>query len=173
MDILWKYNGATGEYEKLELSIQEILLMCSLFSSSDVVAAVSIVKYELQPKLYSLVFGEGISNDAVSIILFNTVLLYSGSNSEFTSITPLLIFGDFLELASLSLLVGIVVGVVSALCFSKFRLLSSSTIVECNIVFCVGYLSYCVSELINCSGIISLLTCGIIMSRYTWHNLSP
>jgi hypothetical protein len=47
MDILWKYNGTTQQYEKFELSIEEILLMCSLFSSTDVLAAVSIVKYEL------------------------------------------------------------------------------------------------------------------------------
>ena len=173
MDILWKYNGATGEYEKFELSIQEILLMCSLFSSSDVVAAVSIVKYELQPKLYSLVFGEGITNDAVSIILFNTVMIYSGSNSTFTSSTPFVILGSFLELSSLSLLIGVLVGVISALAYNKFRLLTSSTIVECNIIFCFGYLSYCTSELMSCSGIISLLTCGVVMSRYTWHNLSP
>jgi len=51
--------------------------MCSLLCSSDVVAAVSIVKYDQQPKLFSLVFGEGITNDAVSIILFGTVVTYA------------------------------------------------------------------------------------------------
>ena len=48
----------------------EILLMCSLLCSTDVVAAVSIVKYDQQPKLFSLILGEGIMNDAVCIILF-------------------------------------------------------------------------------------------------------
>lgn len=47
--------------------------MSSLLCSSDVIAAISIIKYEEQPKLFSLVFGEGIVNDAVAIILFNTV----------------------------------------------------------------------------------------------------
>ena len=41
--------------------------------SSDVIAAVSIVKYDEQPDLFSCIFGEGVVNDAVSIILFNAV----------------------------------------------------------------------------------------------------
>ena len=60
--------------ETFYLSTMEILLTCSLICSSDVVAAVAVVKYESQPKLFSVIFGEGISNDAVSIILFNTVM---------------------------------------------------------------------------------------------------
>ena len=50
-----------------------LLLFTSLLCSSDVVAAVSIVSYNDQPKLYSCIFGEGVVNDIVSIILFNTV----------------------------------------------------------------------------------------------------
>ena len=49
------------------------MLVSALLCSSDVIAAISIIKYEEQPKLYSVVFGEGIVNDAVAIILFNTV----------------------------------------------------------------------------------------------------
>jgi hypothetical protein len=52
----------------------QILLICALLCSSDVVAAVSIVDYSKQPKLYSCIFGEGVVNDIVSIILFNTIL---------------------------------------------------------------------------------------------------
>ena len=39
-------NGKTGEWGPLSLQKQEILLMCSLLSSSDVVAAVSLISYE-------------------------------------------------------------------------------------------------------------------------------
>lgn len=63
--------------------------MCSLLCSSDVVAAISLISYEKQPKLFSLVFGEGITNDAVSIILFNAVVEFAGPGSNFTAVTPL------------------------------------------------------------------------------------
>lgn len=58
----------------------EILLMCSLLCSSDVFAAISYVNPADQPKLYSIVFGEGIINDAVTIILFNSVMKLTDEN---------------------------------------------------------------------------------------------
>ena len=45
-------------------------MISSLLCSSDVIAAISIVKYEEQPKLFSIIFGEGIVNDAIALILF-------------------------------------------------------------------------------------------------------
>jgi len=44
--------------------------MCSILSSSDIIAAVTLVKYDEQPKLFSIILGEGLANDAVAIILF-------------------------------------------------------------------------------------------------------
>ena len=59
-----------GVSEPFVLETREILLMCAVLTSSDTIAAVSIVKYEQQPKVYSIIFGEGIMNDAVGIIIF-------------------------------------------------------------------------------------------------------
>ena len=58
--------------------------MCSLLCSSDVIAAISLIKPAEQPKLFSVVFGEGVSNDAVSIILFNTVLKTFKKKTDFS-----------------------------------------------------------------------------------------
>ena len=58
------------------------MLMCSLLCSSDVVAAISLVSFSKQPDLYSIVFGEGITNDAVSIILFKTVMIYTSKDKD-------------------------------------------------------------------------------------------
>jgi NhaP-type Na+/H+ or K+/H+ antiporter len=87
-DFMTQYNGATGEWSKLELTSPECMLMCSLLCSSDVIAAISLLSYDKQPDLFSIVFGEGITNDAVSIILFNTVLKYTARTSEITAATP-------------------------------------------------------------------------------------
>ena len=57
----------------LDWSMFEILSICSLLCSSDVIAAISMISYDDQPKLFSIVYGEGVFNDIVSIILFNTV----------------------------------------------------------------------------------------------------
>ena len=58
----------------IDITIMQMLLFTALLCSSDVIAAVSIVDYTKQPKLFSCIFGEGVVNDIVSIILFNTVL---------------------------------------------------------------------------------------------------
>jgi sodium/hydrogen exchanger 8 len=71
------------------------MLLCSVLASSDVLAAISIVKYDEQPKLFSVIFGEGIVNDAVCIILFNSVHIYS-TVEEFTAFSPLAMTESFI-----------------------------------------------------------------------------
>jgi NhaP-type Na+/H+ or K+/H+ antiporter len=41
--------------------------------ASDSVAALTMIKPNKYPKLFSIVFGEGMINDAVAIILFKVV----------------------------------------------------------------------------------------------------
>ena len=149
------------------------MLMCSLLVCTDVVAAVSIIKYEEQPKLFSLVFGEGITNDAVCIILFNTVYQYAGPKSEFTNMTPFLVIGGFISLAFFSIFIGIVCGILSSLLLKSCRFLTVNPVIECNLIFVFGYLSYSIAELFHFSGIIALLASSILMSKYSWYNLSP
>ena len=56
---------------------------------SDTVAAVSIIKFDEQPMLFSIVFGEGIVNDAVSIILFNAVFSRTMTDAPLTWKAPI------------------------------------------------------------------------------------
>ena len=105
----------------------QILLFTALLCSSDVVAAVSIVNYEAQPKLYSCIFGEGVFNDIVSIILFNTVESLQGSS--FYWYTPFLIIGQFLLLGLVSISVGLFFGILLALITKKFRFFTVSSTV--------------------------------------------
>lgn len=118
-------------------------------------------------------FGEGITNDAVCIILFNTVFEFSGPDSQFTGSTPFKILYQFLKLAFFSLLAGIVMGILSAVATKNFRFLTVKPVVECTLIFCFGYLSYAVAELFHYSGIIALLASSVIMAKYSWYNLSP
>lgn len=50
--------------------------------ASDAVAALTIIKPHEYPKLFSIVFGEGLVNDAVAIILFKVVGDIFTSTSE-------------------------------------------------------------------------------------------
>ena len=173
MGLMTQYDGKDGKWSSLELTSPECMLMCSLLCSSDVIAAISLISYEKQPKLFSIVFGEGIMNDAVSIILFNTVMKYTAKNSVITAITPFHIMVNFFSLGFNSFFIGVIFGLLSSYILKTFRAFSKSPVSESMMIFCMAYLSYVISETAKYSGIITLLTSGVVMAHYTWYNLSP
>jgi len=148
--------------------------MSSLMCSTDVIAAVSMLKPKKTPKLFSLVFGEGIVNDAVSIILFNTInnFALSEEKKELNGGAVGLICLNFMLLGAVSVLIGLVLGLIQSYLMKKARSLTHSIFAEVVIIFAAAYIAYVTAELINYSGIITLLTSGITMAHYGWYNLS-
>lgn len=49
------------------------MVYSSTMCASDAVAALTMIKADQYPKLFSVVFGEGMINDAVAIIIFAAV----------------------------------------------------------------------------------------------------
>ena len=145
--------------------------MCALLCSTDVIAAISMVNYDEQPKLYSLLFGEGVVNDCVTIIIYNSVTKFEGT--EMSAGTSFKILLDFILLSVLSLSIGLFYGGLSAFILKHFRALTKDSVAECIFLFSFGYLCYVTAETLKQSGIIALLTCGIMMAHYAWYNLSP
>lgn len=138
----------------------EVLVICALLCSSDVIAAIAMVDYGAQPKLFSIVYGEGVFNDIVSIILFGVVVKFN-EGFELTVLSALGIVGNFLLLAATSLAIGLVGGIISAIIFKKARFLTHSAIIETLIINVFAFTTYMISEATENSGIITLLTCGI------------
>lgn len=66
-----------------------------------------VLNQDETPLLYSLVFGEGVVNDATSVVLFRAVQTYNFDN--FTSLEGLQIGGSFLYLFFSSCILGIAV----------------------------------------------------------------
>ena len=57
---LWQTNYTTGDTIPVNLSTIDILQMCALLCSTDVIAAISMVSYDKYPRLFSLLFGESV-----------------------------------------------------------------------------------------------------------------
>ena len=93
--------------------------------------------------------GEGVVNDAVTIILFNAVIGFAKSGKAFTAASVVVIGGDFFILSFLSLGLGIIFGVLASLTFKHARSLTKNPVVECAFIFLFAYLSYIVSEMLN------------------------
>ena len=66
-----------------KFSLQESLAFGSLISSTDPVAVLAIFKeMDADITLYSLIFGESIFNDAIAIVMYNTVSSYKPGEDE-------------------------------------------------------------------------------------------
>lgn len=64
---LWSLTGLEG----VKLTLIECLIFGSTLSATDPVTILSIFNsYKVDPKLYSIIFGESLINDAVSIVLY-------------------------------------------------------------------------------------------------------
>lgn len=64
------------------------MVFCSILVSSDIIAAMAILKFEEQPHIFSIILGEGLCNDVVVLTLYATTMEYlekseSGGDSDF------------------------------------------------------------------------------------------
>ncbi|XAR52521.1 hypothetical protein NMG60_11020648 [Bertholletia excelsa] len=152
------------------LDIGDYLAIGAIFSATDSVCTLQVLNQDETPLLYSLVFGEGVVNDATSVVLFNAL-----ENFDVTHLSPttaLHFLGNFLYLFFTSTVLGVLTGLLSAYVIKKLYIGRHSTDREVALMMLMAYLSYMMAELFYLSGILTVFFCGIVMSHYTWHNVT-
>ncbi|XP_061945520.1 sodium/hydrogen exchanger 1-like isoform X2 [Populus nigra] len=152
------------------LSLKDHLAIGAIMSATDSVCTLQVLSQDETPFLYSIVFGEGVVNDATSIVLFNSVQTLDFHNID--GLTVLKLIGTFLYLLFTSTALGIAVGLLSAFIIKTLYFGRHSTDREFALMILMAYLSYLLAELLNLSGILTVFFCGIVMSHYTWHNVT-
>ncbi|TVU23846.1 hypothetical protein EJB05_26229 [Eragrostis curvula] len=165
--------GALGLISRLnigELEIGDYLALGAIFSATDSVCTLQVLNQDDTPFLYSLVFGEGVVNDATSVVLFNAIQNFA--TSDISSVNLLKFGGSFLYLFGTSTFLGVASGLLSAYAIKKLYFGRHSTDREVAIMMLMAYLSYMLAELLDLSGILTVFFCGIVMSHYTWHNVT-
>nr|GEW14362.1 sodium/hydrogen exchanger 4-like isoform X2 [Tanacetum cinerariifolium] len=123
------------------LSISEYLSIGTIFSSTDTVCTLQVLSQEETPLLYSLVFGEGVVNDATSVVLFNAVQKINAD--RINGLTAIHILLNFLYLFTTSTVLGVTAGLVTAyvlrgLSFGRYAFATLSFIAETFIFLYVG-----------------------------------
>ena len=161
-----------GNY--VNFSVSEILLFASVISATDTIAALTFIHEDSEPKLFAILFGEGVVNDAVCIVLYRILREFTQSGSEFTSGTPVMMFGKFLSLAFYSFVVGLVMGCICAYMLKYFltKNIKLNRTQEISIILFFAFISYTFSEELGLSPIVTLLFTGIFISNYAFYNLS-
>jgi sodium/hydrogen exchanger-like protein 6/7 len=109
--------------------------------------------YKVEPKLYTVIFGESILNDAVAIVLFETAQRYKPGSAA-GKLTVLSLFeaiGIFLLVFFGSLIIGLVVGMATALGLKYTHVRRQPKIESCLIIL-IAYASYFFSNGVKMSG---------------------
>ncbi|CAG8110613.1 unnamed protein product [Penicillium salamii] len=157
----------------LDISFVEALSVGATLSATDPVTILAIFNlYKVEPKLYTIIFGESILNDAIAIVLFETAQKYAQNAAG--SLTFLHLFeavGLFLLVFFGSMVVGMLVGIATALGLKYTHVRRMPNIESCLIIL-IAYASYFFSNGVHLSGIVSLLFCGITLKHYAYYNMS-
>ncbi|CAA0828560.1 Sodium/hydrogen exchanger 2 [Striga hermonthica] len=165
--------GAKLLFETLDmgyLELRDYLAIGAIFSATDSVCTLQVLNQDEMPLLYSLVFGEGVVNDATSVVLFNAIQKFGLSDPD--SKIFLKFVGNFFSLFVASTLLGVLIGLLSAYIIKKLYFGRHSTDREVGLMILMAYLSYILAQLCDLSGILAVFFCGIVMSHYTWHNVT-
>lgn len=163
---LWTFLGLDG----IRISFVDALAVGATLSATDPVTILSIFNtYKVDPKLYTIIFGESLLNDAISIVMFETCQKFHGHDPTFSSLFEGM--GIFCVTFTVSLLIGLLVGAITALILKHSHIRRYPEIETC-LVLLFAYESYFFSNGCHMSGIVSLLFCGITLKHYAYYNMS-
>jgi NhaP-type Na+/H+ or K+/H+ antiporter len=99
--------GVTQFFKKLDIGtfdLGDYLAIGAIFAATDSVCTLQVLNQDETPLLYSLVFGEGVVNDATSVVVFNAIQSFDLTHLNHEAAFHLL--GNFLYLFLLSTLLG-------------------------------------------------------------------
>ncbi|KAF9923488.1 monovalent cation:H+ antiporter, CPA1 (nhx1) [Linnemannia zychae] len=156
--------------ESLQLSFLDSMIFGSVLSATDPVTILAIFnQLKVDPKLYSVIFGESILNDAVSIVMFETLKKYRGQDFHLGNVLHGV--STFFFVFFVSLMIGAIIGLIAALALKRTNIHFYPGLESCLIAL-MAYASYFFSNSIHLSGIVSLLFCGITLKHYAYESMS-
>nr|CAI5843477.1 unnamed protein product [Callosobruchus analis] len=154
----------------------DTLYFGALISSTDPLTILAIFNdLNVDVNLYALVFGESVLNDAVAIVLSGSIQNYgkryqSGSGG-FETKAFFKAVGDFFGIFMLSLMIGAIMGCVTAL-MTKFTRVRDFPLLESALFVLMSYSTFLIAEAAELTGVVAVLFCGICQAHYTYNNLS-
>ncbi|TEY77692.1 hypothetical protein BOTCAL_0052g00310 [Botryotinia calthae] len=170
--VLWLYTRIP--LDGVSMTFVDAISVGATLSATDPVTILAIFNtYKVDPKLYTVIFGESILNDAIAIVLFETAQRYKeGGNAGTLGLLSLFEgIGIFLAVFFGSLIIGIIIGIATALGL-KYTYVRRFPKIESCLIVLIAYASYFFSNGLHMSGIVTLLFCGITLKHYAYYNMS-
>lgn len=153
--ILWIYTRIP--IDGISMTFVDAISVGATLSATDPVTILAIFNtYKVDPKLYTIIFGESILNDAVAIVLFETAQRYKDAagvagTRALGFVSLLEGIGIFLAVFFGSLVIGVIVGIGTALVL-KFTYVRRVPKIESCLIVLIAYASYFFSNGLHMSG---------------------
>jgi NhaP-type Na+/H+ or K+/H+ antiporter len=155
-------------------TLTELLTFGALISSTDPVSTLAVFQAKrVDPQLFYLVFGESVLNDALCIVLFNAFSKFVSRDNNAASIAigTAQFFLDFFLDSVGSLCLGICSGLATAYLFKQIDM-RENRLIEISLYLLLVYVPFLLAEIMQLSGIVTILFTGISANRYIVPNLS-
>jgi sodium/hydrogen exchanger 8 len=167
---LWLYM--LSPYYSFTPSLLELMAFSALISATDPVSTLAVFsEKKVDPHLFYLVFGDSSVNDAVSLVLFDSLshLIESNITNVGSEIAQFLF--DFSTGFIGSIVLGVAIGLGYALFLKTFDF-RHLPLFELGVFSTVIYFPFVIAEIMHLSGIVTVLMTGIVAKRYAEPNLS-
>lgn len=157
-------------------TVMELLTFGSMIAATDTVSVVGILQAkQVDPHLFSLVFGESALNDAVTLVLFKTfsTFLINGAFGDAGSwwMEGMQFLLHLMIQATCSPFLGMLYCIVMATLFRIVDLRQHS-ILELSLYIMPMYVPFMLSEALELSGMITIFFTGMFAKRYIEPNVS-
>ncbi|KAL2087445.1 hypothetical protein ACEWY4_016273 [Coilia grayii] len=153
----------------LDINLQENLLFASIISAVDPVAVINVFQdISVNEQLFIVIFGEGLFNDAVTVVLYN-MFVFVADMEVVESVDVFLGVARFFVVGLGGVLFGFLFGIAAA--FTS-RFTSNVREIEPLFVLMYSYLAYLVAELFAISSIMAIVLCALTMRYYVEANVA-
>ena len=173
--ILWGASslGLTGD---VDINLWELLTFGSLITATDTVSVLGVLNAkQVNPHLFSLVFGESAFNDAVAIVLFQSfshLVRMGGISSQQSLVDEATHFAiEFLLDVLGCPMLGMTISFMAALVF-KLVDFHQTPVLELSLYLLIMYIPFILAEVLGMSGIITIFVTGMFARRYIEPNVS-
>ena len=153
-------------------TMSETLAFGALISATDPVSTLAVFQSKrVDPTLFYLVFGESVLNDAVGLVMYETLRKFVGIQHSTSSVGTAIF--DFCIIFVCSTLLGLLCGIAASKITKLVKGGEDVVLIECGMFSLVVYLPFLVAEVLSMSGIVTILFTGIMCKCYGAKNLTP
>ncbi|XP_069104244.1 sodium/hydrogen exchanger 6-like isoform X5 [Argopecten irradians] len=158
---------------EIKFSLNDCFFFGAIISATDPVTVLAIFSdLKVDVDLFAFVFGESVLNDAVAIVLSESVETYGQyASTGFSANAFFKSLGSFVGIFAGAFAIGAFIGCLTAV-ISKFTKIRDFPLLETALFFLMSYSTFQAAEAAGLTGIVAVLFCGITQAHYTFNNLS-